>query len=173
MRHLPRGGRYLRVADPAWEQPLDGGFAAHAGGGWNPPGSFGAVYLCRSIAVARVNVYRLLADQPYGPEDLEPASGPILVATSIPTDSYVDAVTARGLASIGLPASYPLDAHGEAVPRERREAIGQSAWESGEPGIACRSAAPTAPPRGEELAWFERGGALAAESTTPFDRWFW
>lgn len=173
MRHLRRGGRYLRVADPAWEEPLAGSYAARAGGRWNPPDSFAVVHLCRSIGVARANVYRLLADQPYGPEDLQPAAGPVLVATSVPDDRYVDAVTVRGLASLGLPRRYSRDARGQVVPRERREAIGQSAWDSGEPGIASRSAAPTAPLRGEELAWFERGDRLTAESVRAFERWFW
>ena len=173
MRHVTRGGPYLRVADPDWEDPLAGAFAARAGGRWNPPGAFEVVYLCRSAAVARANVHRRLADQPYGPEDLEPKSGAVLVTTAVPTRRYVDAVTARGLASLGLPRSYPLDGRGEIVPRERCEAIGQSAWDAGEPGIACLSAALAPPRRGEELAWFERGEHLPAESITAFERWFW
>ena len=173
MRHVIRGGEYLRVADPGWEEPLDGSFAARAGGRWNPPDSFGVVYLCRSLAVARANVHRRLADSPYGPEDLQPARAPVLVRTEVPTARHVDAVTARGLASLGLPRSYPIDARGEVVPRERCEAIGQSAWEAGESGIACRSAALAAGRRGEELAWFERGKRLTAESIAAFEHWFW
>jgi len=173
VRHLRRGGRYFRVADPAWEDPLDGSYAQQRGGRWNPPDSYPVVYLARSVATARANVYRLLIDHPYGPEDFEPATAPVLVTTDVPTDRYVDAVTARGLASLGLPRSYPLDASGTTVARERREAIGQAAWDAGEPGIACRSAAPTAPARGEELAWFDRGTRLRAESTSAFERWFW
>ncbi len=173
MRHLRRAGPYLRVADPAWDDPLDGGYAARRGGRWNPPASFAVVYLCSSTPVARANVYRLLADQPYGPEDLEPATAPVLAATEVPSDRYVDAVTARGLTSIGLPATYPLDASGRTVDRERCEAIGQTAFDADEPGIAYRSAAPTAPYRGEELAWFERGAKLSAESTKLFEHWFW
>ena len=173
MRHLRRGGRYLRVADLAWDDPLDGSYAQHRGGRWNPPGSFPVVYLARSLATARANVYRLLVDQPYGPEDLDPTTAPVLVATDVPTDTYVDALTARGLASLGLPRSYPLDPSGATVPRERCEAIGQSAWEAGEPGVACRNAAPTTPARGEELAWFERRGRLRVDSIDRFEQWFW
>ncbi len=173
MRHLRRGGRYLRVADPLWEDPLDGGFAERSGGRWNPPGSFPVVYLSRSLATARANVYRRLVDQPYGPEDLDPASAPVLVATDVPDDLYVDAITTRGLASLRLPESYPLDERGEPLGRERCQAIGRAAWDAGEPGIACRSAAPNAPHRAEELAFFERGTPLRAEETTPFERWFW
>ena len=174
MRHIRRGGRYFRVADPHWEDPLDGSYARERGGRWNPPQSFPVVYTARSVATARANVYRLLVDLPYGPEDLEPASAPVLVTTEVPTDRYVDAVTVRGLASLALPESYPVDATGARVGPERCEAIGQSAWDAGEPGIACRSAAPTAPSRGEELAYFERSGRrLRADSTTPFEDWFW
>ena len=98
----------------------------------------------------------------------------MLVTTDVPEDRYVDAITARGLASLGLPADLSVRRAGRTVDRERCEAIGQTAWEAGEPGIACRSAAPSAPYRGEELAWFERAGAeLTVESTAPFEQWFW
>jgi RES domain-containing protein len=191
VRHLRRGGRYLRVADPDWEEPLDGSCAGDRGGRWNPPGSFPVVYLCRSVAVARANVFRLLADLPYGPEDLDPEHGPVLVATEAPEERYVDAVTRRGLESLGLPPTYPRTESGRPVSRRRCQAIGLRAWEAGEPGMACRSTAATAPPRGEALAWFEptaagrverraeRGGRerrrtrLTVESLTPFEDWFW
>lgn len=170
---MRREGRFFRVADPLWNDPLDGDYARERGGRWNPPGSFPVVYLARSVATARANVYRLLMDQPYGPEDLEPGSAPVLVTNEVPIDRYVDAVTARGLASLGLPPAYPLEADGRPVRRERCQAIGQSEWDAGERGIACRSAAPTAPAKGEELAYFDRGARLRAESTTPFEHWFW
>lgn len=174
VRHLARGGAYVRVAEPGWDDALGGAYARVRGGRWNPPDSFPVVYLCRTTPVARANVFRLLADQPYGPEDLQLATAPVLVATEVPPARHVDAVTARGLASIGLPTTYPLDSRGRTVGHEPCEAIGQAAWDAGEPGIACRSAAPTAPRRGEELAWFERDGAeLTVESTAPFEQWFW
>ena len=173
MRHLARGGPYLRVADPGWDDPLDGSYAALHGGRWNAPDSFPVVYLCRTTPVARANVFRLLTDQPYGPEDLEPATAPVLVTTEVPRARHVDAVTARGLASLGLPATYPLDLRRRTVDRERCQAIGQTAWDVGEHGIACRSAAANAPQRGEELAWFERGASLGVSSITPFEHWFW
>jgi RES domain len=173
VRHLRRGGRYLRVADPGWEDPLDGRFAQRSGGRWNPPRSFPVVYLSRSVATARANVYRLLVDLPYGPEDLDPVAAPVLVDTTVPTDRYVDAITSSRLASLGLPATYPRDAQGRLVSHERCEDLGQTAWEAGEPGIACLSAAPTAPARAEELAWFERGRPLVRESVAAFEDWFW
>lgn len=173
MRHIRRGGEYLRVADPGWSDPLDGSHAGRAGGRWNPPRSFPVVYLCRGVPVARANVLRLLRGQPYGPEDLDPESAPVLVATGVAEASYVDVVTSRGCRSAGLPGSYPVDGRGRAVPRERCQAIGLDAWHEGEPGIACRSAAPGASSRGEELAWFQRRRRLRAERVVDFEAWFW
>jgi hypothetical protein len=174
VRHLRRGGRYLRVADPSWDDPLYGRFAARAGGRWNAPRSFPVVYLCGSLPVARANVYRRLEGQPYGPEDLDPDTAPVLVSARVPRALYVDAVTRRGLAALGLPATYPRTASGRIVGHRRCQAIGRATWEAGERGIACCSAAPTAPPDGEELAWFERRGRrLQAERSEPFEQWFW
>jgi RES domain-containing protein len=174
VRTIRREGEYLRVADPAWSDPLDGRWSTHQGGRWNPPGSFPVVYLCASEAVARANVYRLLVDQPYGPEDLRPEAGPVLVATRVPEDRYADLITARGLESAGLPASFPRDGRGRRISWSRCQPVGVAAWEEGHPGIAARSAAPGAPPRSEELAFFERGRRrLRARSTRPFADWFW
>lgn len=173
MRHIRRGGEYLRVADPGWADPLDGSYAGRSGGRWNPPESFPVVYLCRGIRVAQANVFRLFRDQPYGPEDLDPASAPVLVATQVAEARYVDVVTARGCRAAGLPASYPLDSRGRAVALERCQRIGMTAWREGEPGIACRSAAPGAAGRDEELAWLQRRRRLRPGRVLEFERWFW
>ena len=172
MRTIVRGGRYLRVADPDWEDPLDGREAAIGGGRWNPPESFPVVYLCRTGTVARANVYRLLAGQPYGPEDLRPGAGPVLVATRAPEGRYMNAVTDAGLAAVGLPRSFPRDGRGRIVPHRRCQPIGERAHERGLPGVAARSAAPTAPAGGEELAYFG-GRRLRRGAITDFEEWFW
>jgi len=112
VRTIRRGGAYLRVADPGWRDPLDGGYAGARGGRWNPPESFPVVYLCASVAVARAVVLGKLEAQPFGPEDLAPATAPVLVAASVTEDRYVDVVTARGCASAGLPETYPRDRAG-------------------------------------------------------------
>ena len=124
MRTIRRGGPYLRVTDPGWDDPLDGSFAAQRGGRWNPPESFPVVYLCRSIEVARANVYRKLAGQPYGPEDLRPGNGPVLVRTSIPEARYLNVVTDAGCRDAGLPRTYPLDSRRRIVPWRRCQPIG-------------------------------------------------
>jgi hypothetical protein len=85
----------------------------------------------------------------------------------------VDAVTDRGLASLELPTTYPLDARGKVIPHTTCQPLSQRAWDAGEPGIACRSAAGTAPKDGEELALFARRHRLRGQSAKPFVDWFW
>jgi hypothetical protein len=173
MRHLGRGGTYMRVVDPAWLNPLDASFSRCTGGRWNPPGSFAALYLCRDLETARANARRLIDGQPFTFDDLIPERLPALVETEVPEARYVDAVSARGLAALGLPASYPLDSRGRVVAHRRCQPIGRAAWDAGEPGIAYRSAAPAAPPGGEELALFDRGLHLRRGRRRRFDRWYW
>jgi hypothetical protein len=172
MRHLEREGTYVRVVDPAWSDPLDASFSRRNGGRWNPPGTFAALYLCRDVETARANARRLLEGQPFTFDDLLTERLPALVETSVPAAHYVDAVSTRGLASLGLPASYPLDARGRIVNQRHCQSIGAAAWDAGEPGIACRSAAPGAPVLGEELALFDRGLRLRRGRRQRFERWY-
>jgi hypothetical protein len=160
------------VADPGWRDPLSPEHARHHGGRWNPAGAFGTTYLNASRSVARAQVRHKLEPRGIRPEDLDPGQGPTLVHTEIPAGRYVDAVTERGLAALGLPASYPLDAAGTVVPHRACQPIGQRAREAGEPGIACHSAAPTAPAGGEELAYFGRR-RLRVERVERFADWYW
>ena len=170
MRSIRRGGPYLRVAEPGWADPLDGGFAAQRGGRWNPPESFAVVYLCRSVEVARANVYRKLAGQPYGPEDLQSGSGPVLVRTAVPEDRYLNVITDAGCRDAGLPATYPLDSRRRIVPWRRCQPIGLRTWEAGLPGVAARSAATGG--GGEELAYFGQR-KLRRRAVRSFEDWFW
>jgi hypothetical protein len=173
LRRIRRSGRYLRVTEPDWEEPLDGTHAAQRGGRWNPPESFPVVYLCRSVEVARANVYRLLADQPYGPEDLRPEAAPVLVVTTVPRRHYLDVITDAGCRAVGLPATYPRDSSRRLIGHARCQRIGERAWAEGLPGVASRSAASTAPRDGEELAYFVRDRRLVARETISFEEWFW
>jgi RES domain len=170
VRTIRRGGPYLRVAEPGWADPLDGGFAAQRGGRWNPPESFAVVSLCRSLEVARANVYRKLAGQPYGPEDLQPGSGPVLVRTTVPEDRYLNVTTDAGCRDAGLPTTYPLDSRRRIVPWRRCQPIGLRTWEAGVPGVAARSAATGG--GGEELAYFGRR-KLRRGAVRSFEDWFW
>jgi hypothetical protein len=170
MRHVERGGRYLRIVDPGWRDPLSGKHARAAGGRWNPPESFEVVYLNQNLEVARAQVRHKLEPRGIAPEDLDPDQGPDLVHTDLPAQAFVDAVTDRGLASLDLPTSYPLDAEGKPIPHERCQPIGQQARDDGEAGIACRSLASN---QGEELACFSRGRRLSSKRREPFSRWYW
>ena len=174
LRHLTRGGAYLRVADPSWIDPLDPSFSVERGGRWNPPGSFPVAYLCASIEVARANVLRRFAGLPYGVLDLRPGRRPDLVGTTVPRRHAVDVVTDAGCLAAGLPATYPFDGRGRRIGWGRTQPIGLAAWEAGEQAIACRSAALARRERGEELAWFVRGrkDRLRIATSRGFDEWF-
>ena len=169
---LTRGGVYVRVADPDWDDPLSGEHAQARGGRWNAPGSFPAVYLNGDERVARANLLQRFAGLPYGPEDLEPSSAPLLVSTVVPADEFADVVTGAGCAAAGLPSTYPIAAGGGVVPHEVCQPVGRTAWNAGLPGIACRSAAPEAPPGGEELARFDKGEPLTLREIRRFADWF-
>ena len=171
-RTIRRGGEYLRVADPTWENPLDGGYAMQSGGRWNPPGSFLVVYLNASLATARANVAQRFEGRPFSPEDLDPDEAPILVSTEVEADDFLDVVTDDGCVAAGLPTTYPRE-DGETLPHSRCQPIGKQARDEGHPGIACRSAADSALEGSEELAWFERREALVPTTVTPFESWFW
>ena len=171
-KHVTRAGTYHRVADPDWPEPLDARPALASGGRWNPPGSFPVVYLNRSVPLARLFVANKLRGLPYGPEDLDPDSGPVLVSVELLSGSYVDVVTDAGCASVGLPSSHPIDSSGDVVPHEACQPIGQEAWNQGEPGIACRSATHGASRSDEEMAWFQRGRRLHADEVEGFVDWF-
>ena len=160
------------MADPAWGDPLEGAYSKRLGGRWNAPGSFPIVYLNADLAVARANVRRKFAGLPYGPEDLEPNEGPVLLTTEVATEEFVDVITDQGCRSAGLPESYPLDG-GQMIGWERCQPIGQEAWEQGHPGIACRSAAPGMRRAGDELAWFQRERSLKVSEIKAFEDWFW
>ena len=169
---VTRGGVYVRVADPDWDDPLSGEYAQARGGRWNAPGSFPVVYLNGDERVARANLLKRFAGLPYGPEDLEPSSAPVLVSTVVPEDDFVDVLSDAGCVAVGLPATYPLDDDGTPVPHEVCQPMGQAAWDAGLPGIACRSAAPAAPPGGEELARFDKGEPLTPLEIRRFADWF-
>jgi hypothetical protein len=120
--------------------------------------------------VARALVRSRLEDRGIRPEDVLPEAGPALVHTTVPDDTYVNAVTDAGLRALHLPATYPLDGRGRIIAHAICHPVGQLAWEGHERGIACRSATRGAPARGEELAYFDRT-RLRAEKTDPFPDW--
>ncbi len=173
-RHVVRGGRHVRVVDPAWRSPLDGSYAAQRGGRWNPPGSFPVVHLCSTVQVARANVLRRFDGLPYSVLDLLPDRRPDLVETDVREHRAVDVVTDAGCRAAGLPPTYPREPDGTEVRWARCQRIGQIAWEQAEAAIACRSAAARAGDEDEELAWLVHGreDRLRVRRRRSFDDWF-
>lgn len=167
--------QWLRIADPAWDDPLDPTFAQRRGGRWNPPGSYPTLYFNEDRVTARLNLRRFVGDWPYEPEDLRDDTGPRLVAATLPRGQRVaDVHTRQGVAAVRLPATYPLEGDGRVVDHERCQPIGQEAHDRGLRGVRCRSArAPDG--AGRELAWFPatRRTRARAASVTPFESWYW
>ncbi len=169
MNTTPIGGRYYRVANPEWADPVDASFAARfPGQRWNPPG-LSCLYLNHDVATARANVYRQFRGLPYSPESLEPAMAPQLVEVEIPSGQAADAHSDEGLAAVGLPATYPQDPSGGVVPHEVCQPIGQAAHDANLDGVDYRSAAPGGT---RELAWFPRHTPPVPTALRPFDQWW-
>jgi hypothetical protein len=172
---LGDGYVWLRVADPAWRDPLDPSYAARLGQRWNPPESFPVLYLNEDLVTARINMRRFLDGLPYGPEDLRDDTAPVLVEVVLPRDQVVaDIHTPVGVAAVGLPAGYPLGAGRRVISHARCQPIGLAARNAGLRGIRCRSAqAPFG--AGRELAWFPATSRSRAQAvaTRPWSDWFW
>lgn len=172
---LPDDHTWLRVADTSWSDPLDPSWALRVGGRWNPPGSFPVVYLNEDLPTARAQLRALLRSWPANPEDLRDDAPYVLVLVGLPRRQQVaDALSDDGLASMGLPASYPLDAHGAIVPHRACQRVGARVHDAGLRGIWCRSAA-VADGGSSELAWFPsspRSRARAMGRPLPFAEWW-
>lgn len=170
---LPDGHEWLRVADPAWEDPLDPSFAQARGARWNPPGSFPTLYVNEDVVTARLNLRTFVAGWPYEPEDLRDDTGPVLVGAILPRDQRVADVHSRaGVAAVGLPPTYPLDRAGHPVGHDACQPVGVAVHGRGLRGIRCRSAQAGA---GRELAWFPATSRSRARRTVTrrFEDWFW
>jgi hypothetical protein len=158
---LPDGRVWLRVASASWKNPLDFSYAEQAGGRWNPPDAYPALYLNADLPTARSQLERMLEGYPAGIDDLDEDAF-VLVATRLPKrQRCADAVSAAGLKALGLPGSYPLDAKGEAIPHSRCQRVGVAVRGRRLRGVLCRSAA-TPDGRGRELAWFPSGARSKA-----------
>ena len=172
---LPQGHTWLRIADPAWQNPLDPSYAKLQGQRWNPPGSFPALYLNEDLVTARLNLRLFISGWPYEPEDLRDDTGPQLVSAVLPRRQRVlDVHTREGVAAVGLRARYPLDHQGGVVGHDGCQRIGAEARAQGLRGVRCRSArAPEG--AGRELAWFPATGRSHASlvAVQPFEAWYY
>ena len=174
-RTIRWGGSYNRLAEPVWADPFDTSFSMERGGRWNPPGTFGALYLNRSLRMARLQVQHKLRGQPYGVEDLDESEQHDLVSVDVSERHWLDCVTVSGLEAVGLPPTYPRHRNGRPVRHLDCQPIGRAAFDDGRSGIACRSAADGAVPADEELGVFDRGDGMGVRMTDrqPFADWFW
>jgi hypothetical protein len=172
---LAEGHAWLRIADPNWSDPLDPTFARERGQRWNPPGTFSALYLNEDLVTARLNLRLFIAGWPFEPEDLRGDNGPCLVSARLPRGQRVADVHSRaGVAAVGLPPTYPLDANGFLIGHQTCQSIGVEVHQKGLRGLRCRSArAPDG--AGRELAWFPATSRSRATliGTVPFDAWFY
>ena len=100
---LTDGRVWLRVASASWKHPLDSNYAQQAGGRWNTPGAYPALYLNADLATARSQLERMLEGYPVGIDDLDEDAF-VLVAARLPKrQRCADAVSAAGLKALGLP----------------------------------------------------------------------
>ena len=110
------GGLYYRIADPDWADPLDPSFAwAPPGRRWNPTG-LACLYLNHDQTTARANVPNRFVGPPYGPEDLDPATAPLLLGVDVPDGEVAGTYTDAGLAALGLPDTYRHRTAGDVIP---------------------------------------------------------
>jgi RES domain-containing protein len=174
-RTIRRGGSYNRLAEPPWADPLDTSYSTQRGGRWNPPDTFGVLYLNRDLRVARLQVQHKLRGHPYGVEDLDEAEQHDLVSVEVAERDWVDCVTVPGFEAVGLPTTYPRHRNGRPVRHVDCQPIGGAAFDDGRPGIACRSAATGAAPTDEELAVFDQDvdTGVRMSGRQPFAEWFW
>lgn len=162
-----RGGAYFRVCKPDWIDCGDTSYSKAAGGRWNPPGQFGALYLNATLQVAAAQARQQHAGRAVGLFDLRPDRRPDLAVFEVPRLVVIDAVTPAGVRALGLPARYPIG-----VPWPRCQSIGRGAY-GDLAGVAARSAAEARPERsvGEELAVFDTLRLLAVRRE-PFWAWY-
>lgn len=171
---LPDGRTWYRIAEANWIDPLDPSFAAVVGGRWNPPGSHPTLYLNEDRITARLNLRAFIDGWPYDPEDLLDQNGPVLVHATLPTRQRVADIHSRiGVAAVGLPPSYPMDADGNLVEHAVCQPIGLEAKRAGLRGVRARPArAPEG--GGRELAWFPatRKSHARVQLIQSFETWY-
>jgi hypothetical protein len=71
------------VASARWTDPLSPRYAQRAGGRWNPPGGYPALYLNADLASARGQLERMLEGSPVSLEDLDEEAF-VLIAARLP-----------------------------------------------------------------------------------------
>jgi RES domain-containing protein len=115
---VPDGHEWLRVTDPAWDDPIDASHSVAAGGRWNPPGTWAALYLNHDLDTARFQILRMLEGTPFEPGDLADDAYDLITVTLPDAQTALDVVSDRGVAAVGLPITYPAASERTRVPHE-------------------------------------------------------
>ncbi len=169
MKFVRRKGAYYRACDPANASPMDTTFSKQRGGRWNPPGRFGLLYLNATIRVAAANARKHFENEMHTLFDLRPPYRPVLYEITVRSSDFVDCLTESGLYQVGLSPDYPRN-----TTWMRTREVGRRAHNSGEHGIASRSAAELDRDLGEELAIFDDRITQLTKvgKRSPFARWY-
>jgi hypothetical protein len=169
--HITRDGTYYRVFEAGWDDCADTSYSKLCGGRWNPPGEFGALYLNRTLDVARANARALYAGAFYRPEDLTGEAELQLQEFVVPKHAVLDCVSETGVVACGFPSSYPFG-HRDHAPCQ---VIARDEFAAGTSGVAARAAAEASETHfvGEELALFDRvsGDAIKGHCYR-FSEWY-
>jgi hypothetical protein len=119
--------------------------------------------------MARLQVQHKLSGHPYGVEDLDESEQHDLVDVEVAERDWLDCVTVPGLEAVGLPVTYPRHRNGRPVRHVDCQPVGQAAFDDGQPGVACRSAATGASSTDEELVVFDRDVETSVQMTGQAD----
>jgi len=139
---LPTDHTWWRVADMAWDDPLDASWADRTGGRWNTPGDGPTLYLNADLATARAQIPRMLQGTAIDPEDLRDDAPYVVVPLALPARQRVaDATTDTGVVALGLPRTYPLRPRGGEVPWSACRRAARDVRAAGLRGVSARSAA--------------------------------
>ncbi len=148
---LPDNHVWLRLTKLHYGDPFNTSYARRHGGRWNPPTSWPTLYLNENMTTVHAQLRHLFLGRGIEPDDLDDHAPVLLAAATLPRRQHVaDIVSADGIASAGLPVTYPVDDDGEEVGHDITRPVGEHVHAMGLRGVWCRSATQI----GRELAWF-------------------
>ena len=110
------GHEWLRVADPAWDDPIDTSHSVVIGGRWNPPGTCAALYLSHDLDTARLQILRLLEGTPFEPGHLADDDYDLVTVTLPDAQTALDVVSHAGPGGGRPPRHLPGKVWGSASP---------------------------------------------------------
>jgi len=130
-------GALFRVIPNGATDPLATSFALAAGGRWNPPNSFEALYTFTNQSLARNYAQSQLAAGVVMLEEAEPEALPDLLVLHGEYPRLVDVASDEGLRAVNLPTTYPIGFTGTWA---ATQPIGLALYTGGNAGLVTRSA---------------------------------